>query len=217
MKTQAGEGRRRAGPGGEATAVVDTIRFTDAEWLAAAVTLATSNVAGGGSPLGAFVVRDDVVLGRGVNRVTRDNDPTAHAEVCAIRAACTALDDFSLASTTLYASSEPCPLCLAGRCGRGSTGSCSLRTGTTRPCWLRRPRVLRAVRRGPCPWPTTVASVAAAEGPRRSTPGSHPRSACGTEHCCKADPSRKPSTPRRYAAGSRPSSLQLLNAFLTLI
>ncbi len=113
MKTQAGEGRRRAGPGGEATAVVDTIRFTDAEWLAASVTLATSNVAGGGSPLGAFVVRDDVVLGRGVNRVTRDNDPTAHAEVCAIRAACTALDDFSLASTTLYASSEPCPLCLA--------------------------------------------------------------------------------------------------------
>ena len=56
---------------------------------------------------------DGVLLGVGQNRVTRDNDPTAHAEVQAIRAACAGLGDFSLAGATVYASCEPCPLCVS--------------------------------------------------------------------------------------------------------
>jgi len=85
----------------------------DEAWLAEAVALATANVADGGGPFGAIVVRDGVVIGVGQNRVTRDNDPTAHAEVQAIRAACQAIGDFSLAGATVYSSCEPCPLCLA--------------------------------------------------------------------------------------------------------
>jgi guanine deaminase len=86
---------------------------TDDEWLGAAVDLAVRNVAEGGGPFGAVVVADGRRLGSGQNRVTRDNDPTAHAEVLAIRAACAARGDFSLAGATLYTSCEPCPLCLA--------------------------------------------------------------------------------------------------------
>jgi guanine deaminase len=85
----------------------------DTEWLRAAVELATRNVREGGGPFGSVVVADGVVLGEGQNRVTRDNDPTAHAEVVAIRAACAVRGDFSLAGATLYASCEPCPMCLA--------------------------------------------------------------------------------------------------------
>ena len=85
----------------------------DQHWLGEAVALATRNVARGGGPFGALVVADGAVLAPGVNRVTRDLDPTAHAEVVAIRAACTARQDFSLAGATLYSSCEPCPMCLA--------------------------------------------------------------------------------------------------------
>lgn len=87
--------------------------MSDVEWLAVAIDLATRNVREGGGPFGAVVVVDGVVVGTGQNRVTRDNDPTAHAEVVAIRAACAARGDFSLAGATLYASCEPCPLCMA--------------------------------------------------------------------------------------------------------
>jgi guanine deaminase len=85
----------------------------DAQWLARSIDLAVANVADGGGPFGALIVRDGVVLAEGQNRVTRDLDPTAHAEVVAIRAACTAIGDFSLAGATLYTSCEPCPLCLS--------------------------------------------------------------------------------------------------------
>jgi guanine deaminase len=85
----------------------------DEAWLARAVEVASRNVADGGGPFGAVVVRDGVEVVSAGNRVTRDLDPTAHAEVVAIRAACRALNTFSLAGTTLYASCEPCPLCLA--------------------------------------------------------------------------------------------------------
>ena len=87
--------------------------MTDEPWLTRAVELATENVAAGGGPFGALVVRGDVLLSTGQNRVTRDNDPTAHAEVVAIRTACADLGNFSLAGCVLYASCEPCPLCLA--------------------------------------------------------------------------------------------------------
>jgi len=83
----------------------------DARWLGDAVARATRNVTEGGGPFGALVVRAGVVLAAGENRVTRDLDPTAHAEVVAIRRACTEVSDFSLAGATLYASCEPCPLC----------------------------------------------------------------------------------------------------------
>ncbi|MFI6424384.1 nucleoside deaminase [Promicromonospora sp. NPDC050880] len=85
----------------------------DEAWLLRAVEVAGRNVADGGGPFGAVVVRAGAEVAAGGNRVTRDLDPTAHAEVVAIRAACRALDTFSLAGTTLYASCEPCPLCLS--------------------------------------------------------------------------------------------------------
>ncbi|HWR85193.1 MAG TPA: nucleoside deaminase [Rhodoglobus sp.] len=85
----------------------------DDAWLARAIELASANVGEGGGPFGALVVRDGRVLAEGQNRVTRDNDPTAHAEVVAIRAACAGIGDFSLAGATLYTSCEPCPLCLS--------------------------------------------------------------------------------------------------------
>lgn len=85
----------------------------DTRWLERAIALATRNVHDGGGPFGAVIVRDGAELALGQNRVTRDLDPTAHAEVMAIRSACTTLGDFSLAGCTLYTSCEPCPLCLA--------------------------------------------------------------------------------------------------------
>ena len=66
-----------------------------------------------GGPFGAVIVRDQQIIGRGWNRVTSTNDPTAHAEVVAIRDACAYLKTFSLAGYEIYSSSEPCPLCLA--------------------------------------------------------------------------------------------------------
>ena len=87
--------------------------MTDDLWLAQALDLAVANVADGGGPFGALIVRDGAVLATGQNRVTRDNDPTAHAEVLAIRRACADLGDFSLAGSVLYTSCEPCPLCVA--------------------------------------------------------------------------------------------------------
>jgi guanine deaminase len=82
-------------------------------WLDAVITRATDNVAAGGGPFAALVVRHGEILSEGVNRVARDVDPTAHAEVVAIRAACRAVGDFSLDGCLLVSSCEPCPLCLS--------------------------------------------------------------------------------------------------------
>ena len=84
-----------------------------AKYLEQAVELATRNVSEGGGPFGALVVTADGRVHEGVNRVTRDNDPTAHAEVVAIRAAAAATANYDLQGAVLYASCEPCPLCLA--------------------------------------------------------------------------------------------------------
>jgi len=79
-----------------------------------AIRLATENVTSGrGGPFGALVVKEGTVVATGVNRVTATHDPTAHAEVMAIRAACAALGSFSLEGCELYTSCEPCPMCLA--------------------------------------------------------------------------------------------------------
>lgn len=87
--------------------------MSDASFLAEAIALAESSVEQGGGPFGALVVKDGKVIGRGSNNVTLRNDPTAHAEVGAIREACQTINDFSLAGATLYASCEPCPMCLS--------------------------------------------------------------------------------------------------------
>lgn len=68
--------------------------------------------AGHGGPFGAIVVRGDRVVAEGFNRVTSSNDPTAHAEIEAIRGACAALDSYALQGCELYSSCEPCPMCL---------------------------------------------------------------------------------------------------------
>jgi tRNA(Arg) A34 adenosine deaminase TadA len=79
-----------------------------------AIALATENVvSGAGGPFGAVVVCDGQIIATGVNQVTSTNDPTAHAEVVAIRAACKALGSFQLHGCTVYSSCEPCPMCLA--------------------------------------------------------------------------------------------------------
>jgi guanine deaminase len=85
----------------------------DEAWLARTVELALVNVANGGGPFGALIVRHGELVAEGQNRVTATLDPTAHAEVVAIRAACQVVGDFSLAGTVLYTSCEPCPLCLS--------------------------------------------------------------------------------------------------------
>ena len=83
------------------------------EWMNRAVELAIDNVrTGGGGPFGALVVKEDQLIATGVNLVTSHNDPTAHAEVIAIRAACQKLGDFRLEDCELYTSCEPCPMCL---------------------------------------------------------------------------------------------------------
>ena len=79
-----------------------------------AIKLADDGMRGGrGGPFGCVVVRRGEIVGRGNNRVTSTNDPTAHAEVTAIRAACTALKTFQLTDCELYTSCEPCPMCLS--------------------------------------------------------------------------------------------------------
>ena len=84
------------------------------DFLRRAVALATQNaVSGAGGPFAAVIVRDGKIVGEGVNTVTATNDPTAHGEVNAIRAAASALGAFTLAGCELYTSCEPCPMCLS--------------------------------------------------------------------------------------------------------
>ena len=90
-----------------------TVIVTDQAYLARSIELATANVMNSGGPFGAIIVTADGQAFDGVNRVTATNDPTAHAEVTAIRRACTDLGRFMLSGATLYSSCEPCPMCLA--------------------------------------------------------------------------------------------------------
>jgi tRNA(Arg) A34 adenosine deaminase TadA len=85
----------------------------DERFMRMAIDLAIQNAsAGGGGPFGAVVVRDGEVLATGTNGVTSTNDPTAHAEITAIRQACRVLGGFQLPGCALYTSCEPCPMCL---------------------------------------------------------------------------------------------------------
>jgi tRNA(Arg) A34 adenosine deaminase TadA len=87
---------------------------TTSEWaMNRAVDLAVENVrSGAGGPFGALIVRNEYIIAEGVNRVTSLNDPTAHAEIEAIREACRRLGRFHLEDCEIYASCEPCPMCL---------------------------------------------------------------------------------------------------------
>jgi guanine deaminase len=86
---------------------------TNSEFMHEAIRLSVANVEEGkGGPFGAVIVKDGKIIARGVNQVTSSNDPTAHAEVVAIRMACQALNSFQLEGCEIYASCEPCPMCL---------------------------------------------------------------------------------------------------------
>ena len=86
----------------------------DAAFMRRAITLADASVTTlEGGPFGAVIVRDGRIVGEGANRVTTDHDPTAHAEIVAIRDACRTLSTFSLEGCVIYTSCEPCPMCLA--------------------------------------------------------------------------------------------------------
>ena len=83
------------------------------QFLQQAIALAIDNVAtGAGGPYGAVITRDNQVIAASGNRVTQNNDPTAHAEIMAIRLACASLNNFQLQGCVLYTSCEPCPMCL---------------------------------------------------------------------------------------------------------
>ena len=77
-----------------------------------AIRLASANVENGGGPFGAVIARGGEIIATGVNRVTANCDPTAHAEVSAIRAAAQKLSTFNLSGCDIYSSCEPCPMCL---------------------------------------------------------------------------------------------------------
>ena len=83
------------------------------EYMVEAIRLAIENIDNNGGPFGAVIVKDGNIVGVGTNRVTANNDPTAHAEVMAIRAACKQLGTFNLEGCTIYSSCEPCPMCLS--------------------------------------------------------------------------------------------------------
>ena len=87
--------------------------MTHQELMRLAIQLSEENVLNGGGPFGAVIAKDGEVIATGVNRVTANNDPTAHAEVSAIRAACQKVKDFKLNGCVVYSSCEPCPMCLS--------------------------------------------------------------------------------------------------------
>ena len=86
--------------------------MTDPELMRRAVALARESVAAGGGPFGAVIVADGEVLATGTNRVVADGDPSAHAEIVAIRSACELRGSHDLTGCEIYASCEPCPMCL---------------------------------------------------------------------------------------------------------
>jgi tRNA(adenine34) deaminase len=87
--------------------------MSDVDWMQRAISLARRAEAIGEVPVGALVVRDGKLLGEGWNRPISAHDPTAHAEILALRAAAAAVEDYRLGGATLYVTLEPCPMCAA--------------------------------------------------------------------------------------------------------
>lgn len=94
--------------------VTDSAQLTeqDKQFMREAIRLANESVKNGGGPFGAVIVKDGEIIAGSSNRVTIDNDPTAHAEVNTIREACRRLQTFDLSGCDIYTSCEPCPMCL---------------------------------------------------------------------------------------------------------
>ena len=102
----------------------------DAYYMNMAIQLSIENIDQGGGPFGAVIVRNGTVISTGVNRVVPDNDPTAHAEISAIRNACRKLGTFQLDGCTVYSSCEPCPMCLSALYWAGVSRICYGNTKT---------------------------------------------------------------------------------------
>jgi len=84
------------------------------KFMTRAIQLSIDSVNTGGGPFGSVIVKDNQIISEGMNRVTSNNDPTAHGEIVAIRQACEILNTFNLSGTEIYTSCEPCPMCLSG-------------------------------------------------------------------------------------------------------
>ena len=82
-------------------------------YMQRAIELSKQSINSGGGPFGAVIVKDGKIIAESANSVTQDNDPTAHAEINAIRKAAKAMNTFDLSGTTIYSSCEPCPMCLS--------------------------------------------------------------------------------------------------------
>ena len=106
--------------------LVETVNYSeeDAKFMMMAIKLSEDNIDSGGGPFGAVIVRDGEVIATGTNRVVPNADPTAHAEVMAIRNACSALGTFQLKGCTVYSSCEPCPMCLSALYWAGVSRIC---------------------------------------------------------------------------------------------
>ena len=96
----------------------------DAKFMEMAINLSVENIDVGGGPFGAVIVKDGEVIATGTNRVVPNSDPTAHAEVMAIRNACEKLGTFQLTGCTVYSSCEPCPMCLSALYWAGVSRIC---------------------------------------------------------------------------------------------
>ena len=83
------------------------------EFMKRAIELSVESVNNGGGPFGSVIVKGDKIIAEGSNKVTSNNDPTAHGEIVAIREACKKLNNFSLNQCELYSTCEPCPMCLS--------------------------------------------------------------------------------------------------------
>jgi len=83
------------------------------KFMTRAIELSIENVNLGGGPFGSIIVKNDKVIAEGSNKVTLNNDPTAHGEIVAIRKACKSLNNFNLSGCELYSTCEPCPMCLS--------------------------------------------------------------------------------------------------------
>ena len=87
--------------------------MTNIDFMKRAISLSIDNIKNNGGPFGCVIVKENEIIAEGVNRVTFNNDPTAHAEIVAIRNACQKLNTFNLEGCELYSSCEPCPMCLS--------------------------------------------------------------------------------------------------------
>ena len=83
------------------------------KFMKRAIELSKESINSGGGPFGSVIVRNDKIISEGINRVTVNNDPTAHGEIVAIRNACKELNTFNLSNCSLYSSCEPCPMCMS--------------------------------------------------------------------------------------------------------